>query len=166
MTAATPAPLVPTPPSASLSAPRRSVGRRVLRGLGAAALAGLVAGLAARLLMRLANLVVGGETGFSWPGTAMIVVLFVLAAIPGAVTVALGARRTGGVLLALGSAFLAWQCVVIGVQDLGAEELTGPQTAAVVAIAAGFAVAVAGHGILAWRWAARVPGRRRAGTGS
>lgn len=156
MTAATPSPLVPTPPSASSAAARRSVGRRVLRGLGAALLAGLASGLAARLLMRLANLVVGGETGFSWPGTAMIVVLFVLAAIPGALTVALGARRTGGVLLALGSAFLAWQCVVIGVQDLGAEELSGPQAAAVVAIAAGFAVAVAAEALLAWRWATRV----------
>jgi hypothetical protein len=153
MTAATPAPLVPTPPSASTAAPRGSVGRRILRGLSAALLAGLVAGLAARLLMRLANLLVGGETGFSLPGTAMIVVLFVLAAIPGALTVALGARRTGAVLLGLGAAFLAYQCVIVGVQDLGSHDLSGPQTAAVVAIALGFAVAVVGEALLAWRWA-------------
>jgi hypothetical protein len=166
MTAATPSRPSTTPTSVPSAAPRRSVGRRVLGGLRAALLAGLVAGLAARGLMRLAKLVTGEEAEFSWPGTTMIVVLFVLAAAPGALTVALGARRTGGVLLALGSAFLAWQCVVIGAQDLGTEELSGSQTAAAVAIAVGFAVAVVGQALLAWRWAVRAAGRRRPHAGS
>ncbi|WP_159792362.1 hypothetical protein [Puerhibacterium puerhi] len=159
MTAATPSrPATPPVPSPA-AAPRRSVGRRIGTGLAAALLAGLAGGLAARVLMRLANLVVGGETGFSVPGTAIIVVLFVLCAIPGALTVALGARRTGAVLLGLGAAFLAYQCVLVGVQDLGSHHLSGPQTAAVVAIALGFAAAVVGEALLAWRWATRAARR-------
>lgn len=165
MSAAIPSRPLPTPPAAQSPASRRPVGRRILRGLSAALLAGLVGGLAARLLMRLANLVVGGETGFSLSGTAMIVVLFVLAAIPGALTVALGARRTGAVLLGLGAAFLAYQCLIVGIQDLGAEELSGSQMAAVVGIALGFAVAVAGEALLAWRWAARALGTRQSAAG-
>lgn len=135
---------------------RRRLGRRALLGAGAALLAGVVAGLAARGLMRLATLAVDGDTGFSVAGTAMICVFFGVAVLPGAVARATGARRTGAVLVVLGAAFVAFQCVMIGVQDLGHEEIAGPALAAVVAIAAGFALAVAGLGLLAWRLSSAV----------
>ncbi len=146
----------PAGSSTALPRPRRRLGRRALLGAGSALLAGLVAGLAARGLMRVAALAVDGDTGFSVVGSVMICVFFGVAVLPGAVVRATGARRSGGVLIALGTALVALQSVMIGVQDLGHEEISGPTLAAVVAVTAGFAVVVAGLGVLAWRWASAV----------
>lgn len=137
----------------------RSRPTRALLGVGAALTAGLAAGLAARGLMRLAVLAVDGDPGFSVVGTAMIGVFFGVAVLPGTVARAMGARRTAVALLILGTGLVAFQSVVIGVQDLGQETLTGPTLAAVVAIAVGFAVVVAALGLLAWRGGAAAAGR-------
>lgn len=149
----------PADPSPAPPRARRGLGRRILLGAGSALLAGFVAGLAARGLMRLAALAVEGDTGFSVVGSAMICVFFGVAVLPGAVVRAAGARRTGAVLVVLGAALVASQSVVIGVQDLGHAELAGPRLAAVVAIAAGFAVVITSLGVLAWRLASAVAGR-------
>ena len=150
-----------SPPTRRSRRTRRPVGQRVLLGLAAALAAGLVAGLAARALMRLATLAVGGDTGFSVAGTAMIVVIFVVTALPGAVARAQGARRTAAALLTLGSGFVAFECVAIGTQDLAEVELAGTTLTAVIAIAAGFAVVVVAQALLAWRFAAAMTAERK-----
>ncbi len=154
MTATSPATVQPT-----TAAPRRpGVPARVLAGLGAALLAGAVAGAVARALMRLINLV-GGEQGeFSVVGTAMILLVFGVAMIPGAVARALDARRTAVVLLTLGAGFVAFQGTVIATQDLAALDLgdlaTG-QWLALAAILVAFAASFVGLAVLAWRFAGR-----------
>lgn len=63
-------------------------------GAGAGPAAQLAAGPVARLMMRLATVAGDGGTSFSLGGTAAIVVMFVAAAVPGAI---LAPWRTGGV---------------------------------------------------------------------
>lgn len=130
-----------------------AVGRAVLIGLGAALLAGLIAGLAARGLMRLATLAVGGEGEFSVAGTAMIAVFFGVAVVPGAVARALDARRTSVVLLVLGAGLVAFEAVSIASQDLAEAHIAGTTTIAIAAIGIGFVVAIVGLAWLAWRFA-------------
>jgi len=148
----------PTAPSQEST---RSVRRRIFIGVGAALLAGVISGLVARGLMRLATLAIGEEAHFTVGASAGIVALFAVVVMPGAVARALGARRTGVVLLSLGAGFVALQCVAIGTQDLGHVEFTPAVTAAMVAIGAGFLVAVVGLALLAWRFASSWTARPR-----
>lgn len=134
---------------------RRSIVAPVLVGVGAALLSGIAAGLVARGLMRLAALAVGADTAFSVEGTAMILLVFGVLMIPGAVARAFAARRTAVVLLALGAVAVAFGAVSTAVQDLSERTLTTSGAAWVAVIGVGFAVAIAGLAVLAWRIAAR-----------
>ncbi|WP_432930123.1 hypothetical protein ACQPZZ_07395 [Microbispora sp. CA-135349] len=64
----------------------KRLGRVIWAPVGAAVLSGLVIGAAARLLMRGIALAVGGLTGMSLAGTVGILVVFVVLALPAAVT--------------------------------------------------------------------------------
>lgn len=90
---------------------------RALAGAAAALTIGVLAGVTARVLMRLVAVVAGGETGFSLSGSLAIVALFVVAMLPGAVALGLGRRRTGAVLLWTGAALLLFQSAVIPLQE-------------------------------------------------
>ncbi|MEU0518432.1 hypothetical protein [Streptosporangium sp. NPDC006007] len=61
-------------------------GRIVGAALGAALLVGLGTGLVARLLMRAIKLAIGVDVEFSMAGTAGILIVFVVLAVPAAVT--------------------------------------------------------------------------------
>jgi hypothetical protein len=103
------------------TAPRRwtAVVRRAGAGLAAGLVAGVAMGLAARLMMRLATVAAGMPGHFSFAGTAGIVVVFVVVAVPGAILAALMRRRGRSALLVLGALLLAVPAVGIARTDLG-----------------------------------------------
>jgi hypothetical protein len=120
---------------------------RVVRRLGVAFLAGVGAGvlcgLAARLCMRLATLAAGQPGEFSWEGTTGIVVVFAIAALPGAILAGLLSGRFRWVLSILMSVLLCVPATAIASSDLGS--LDGLDTArwvAVLAAAAGVYVSI------------------------
>lgn len=141
------------PPAVPAQSVGRAAGRALVVGVGAGLLAGLVTGVVARGLMRLVTLVTGDDRQLTAVGTIGVVLYFAVPIIPGAVARALGARRTAVALLVLGAGYVALACVVIGVQDLGDVDLTANVVAVLVAIGIGFAVAVLGLALLAWRFA-------------
>lgn len=93
--------------------------KKVGAGVGAGLVAGLAAGLVARLMMRLATVAGDGGTSFSLSGTAAIVLVFVVAAVPGAVLAALVAHRWRAALLVVGSLFLCLPATGVASEDLG-----------------------------------------------
>jgi hypothetical protein len=111
-------------PAALGPAPGRwtAAARRSGAGVLAATAVGAVAGVLARVLMRLIALVAGGPTSFSVGGTVAIVLIFVVVVLPGAVACAFHLRRTGWALLRAAGALLLFQSVVIPLQ----EDLTPP----------------------------------------
>jgi hypothetical protein len=93
--------------------------RRLVAGLGSALVAGLLVGIASRLLMRLTTLAAGGSAGFSWSGSIGIVVVYVGAMIPGALLVAATGRRGSWWLLAAGAAFLCPPAIGVASEEVG-----------------------------------------------
>ncbi|SEK20430.1 hypothetical protein SAMN05444583_10141 [Rhodococcus maanshanensis] len=92
--------------------------RRLVAGVGSAVVAGVLVGIVSRLLMRVTTLAAGGSAGFSWSGSAGIVVLYVAAMIPGALLVATtGGRRSW--LLASGAAFLCLPAIGVASEEIG-----------------------------------------------
>lgn len=81
--------------------------RRLAVGLAAGVVAGVVCGGLARILMRALSVVADGETEFSWSGTFFIVMVFVIAAVPGAV-IAAGYRGRGRSLPLVVMSLLLW----------------------------------------------------------
>jgi uncharacterized membrane protein len=77
-----------------LQATRQGAGHAVAVGVVVALAVGSVVGLVARLLMRVVALATG-EPSFTWGGTLLVALVFVLAVLPGAVAAAVlrGRRR-------------------------------------------------------------------------
>jgi hypothetical protein len=94
------------------------VGRRLVVAIVAAAAAGTVVGLAARLLMRAVALAAHGTSHFTWTGTVIIVVVFAGAMLPGAMLAAL-ARRRRWLLLTTGAVFLLIPATGIATDEVG-----------------------------------------------
>ncbi len=130
--------------------PKRRFGRWILAILGAALVAGLVGGLAARLLMRAIALALGHDSGFSLAGTAGIVIVFVVLAVPAAATAAAASTviRTGGRWITAGVA--GWMSARTGIADaqtvVFAED---DRLLLIAALAAVFGALVVGFGQLA-----------------
>ncbi|WP_043501366.1 hypothetical protein [Georgenia sp. SUBG003] len=95
----------------------RQIGPRVAAGVLAALVLGVLAGGAARVLMRMLAVLSGDTPRFSAGGTLGVLLIFSLVMLPGAVARALGRRRSGTVLLALGAALLLFQSVSIPLQE-------------------------------------------------
>ncbi|MGI5288993.1 hypothetical protein ACQEVF_37380 [Nonomuraea polychroma] len=70
------------------------------------------------MLMRLATVAAGVETGFSWAGSLMIVFFFVAIMTPGAVFAAFTRRRRGLIPLMLCSGLLCVMGAGIAIEDL------------------------------------------------
>ena len=155
---------------------RRS--RQVATGILTAVVVGLVLGAAARALMRLVTVAAGQPGHFSWGGTAGIVAVYVLAALPGCVLAALTRRRGRSLLLVAGALFLCVPATGVASEEVTAESLSAWQWAGVLAAGAGvYATILAGPvlalGVLdrvlpreAPRVAVRVPGPRSGRTSS
>lgn len=97
----------------------RAVARRVGVGLAAAVVAGAAMGLVARLMMRLVVLAAGEPGQFSLAGTAAILVVFVVATVPGAVVAALVRRRGRSAVLYAFAVLLCVPTTGIARVDLG-----------------------------------------------
>ena len=119
----------------------------MVRRLGRAVVAGLVAGVAcgvvARLCMRLATLAVGEPGEFSWAGTTGIVVVFVVAALPGAVAAAFMRGRFRWAVAILLSILLCVPATGVAAADLGSlDGITTGQRVGALTAAAGVYLAI------------------------
>jgi len=139
--------------------------------LRAAALAALIVGgltgVAARILMRLIKLAFDRPVEFSLPGTAIILLVFVVALMPAALCSALARRsgwvhraiRASGVLLSAGYLFVV--AAQMAIED-GTESfpgLPGFRVALVVALFAVFAAVIVLAALVTARVAARLSDR-------
>ncbi|HEX5996335.1 MAG TPA: hypothetical protein VFY84_14435 [Jiangellales bacterium] len=132
------------------------VARRIGVGLSAAVVAGMAAGLVARLMMRLAAVAVGEDGHFSLAGTAGILVAFVVVAVPGAVLASLVRRRGRSALLVAGALFLCVPATGVAGEDLGGlVGLSGVQWAGVGLATVGVYAAILLQPVLALRLIAR-----------
>ncbi|WP_225752871.1 hypothetical protein [Actinotalea sp. Marseille-Q4924] len=119
---------VPTSPTAPVAPPAGTTSRHpsralrilrvVARGLALALLVGTLGGAAARLWMRLFSVVLGHETGFSWPGTIGVVLVFTVVWVPAALAVVATRRRWRLVPLALAVLLLWYGSALNALADL------------------------------------------------
>ena len=117
--------------------------RRTALGVAAAVAAGVVLGVTARLMMRLATLATGREAEFSLGGTVGILLIFVLAALPGAVVASLVRGRGRSVLLVICAVLLCVPATGVAGTDLGElEGLSGVQWTGVVMATVGVYAAI------------------------
>jgi hypothetical protein len=93
--------------------------RNVALGVVAAMAAGAVVGAFARVLMRLVTVAAGHEAGFSWAATLGIVLVFVIAMVPGAVVAALTTHRLRWLAPIAGAVLLCVPAAAIASSDLG-----------------------------------------------
>lgn len=91
---------------------------RIGVGIAAAVAAGVVCGGAARIMMRLVNVVAGLESSFSLGGTLGIMMIFSLFALPGSLLAAFRRRRGRSALLVVGSLALCVPATAIAAGDL------------------------------------------------
>jgi hypothetical protein len=92
----------------------------VVRGIAAAVLGGLVGAVLTRGLMRLVMLVAGGDTTFTWLGTAFIAIFYIVFLTPGAIALAWSRARWPLVLFGLGAVAIPVQAAGIATTDLAA----------------------------------------------
>jgi hypothetical protein len=95
------------------------VGIRLGMGALAALVAGAAAGAVARALMALVSLAADGTTTFSWTGTSFILLVYVLAMLPGGVIAGLTTRRLRWVLPVAGALFLCLPAVGVARAEVG-----------------------------------------------
>ena len=120
-----------------------TVVRRVVIGMAADAAAGLVLGAVARLMMRLATVAAGEDGEFSLAATAGILLVFVIATVPGAILASLVSRRGRSALLVVGAALLCVPATGVAAEDLGQlDGLSGAQWAGVGLATVGVYVAI------------------------
>jgi hypothetical protein len=94
--------------------------KRCMVGVAAALAVGVVCGGVARILMRVMVVAAEEETTFSLAGTAAIMVVFAVFALPGAVLAALTRRRWRSVVLVLGGLAMCVPTTGIAQVDLEA----------------------------------------------
>lgn len=118
--------------------------RKIGVGIAAAIVTGAVLGLCARVMMRLAAVAAGHEGApFTLGGTFGIVMIFVVAALPGAVLAALVDRRGRSVLLVVCAVLLCVPATAVAGTDLaGVGPLSATQWVGVGAATAGIYVAI------------------------
>jgi hypothetical protein len=92
--------------------------RKVVAALVTAFAVALLLGGVARVLMRLVTVAAGHVPGFSWPGTAGILAVFFVAALPGTLAAAF-VRRRRWMGLAVGSALLCIPATGVASEELG-----------------------------------------------
>jgi hypothetical protein len=131
-------------------------------GLGAALLAGLLMGAVARLMMRLVTLSAGHPGEFSLLGTVMILVVFVVPMLPGALLASLWRGRGRWLLLVAGTGLLLVGATGVALTDIGdVSDLPAARWVGLAASAAGVFAAILALPVLTLRLLDR--GGRRAG---
>ena len=141
----------------------RRLVRAVARGVGAAAVGGLVGAVLTRGLMRLIMIVADGDTSFTWAGTALIALFYVVFLTPGAIALAWSTARWPLVLFGAGALAIPVQATGIATTDLGAVgPLSAGQWALLVPLLVAMAVVYALQAAIAFR-VARSGRREREG---
>ena len=138
----------------------------VLRSVVVAVVAGVVGGVAARLLMRAMAEVSHATTSFSVAGSAIIIAVFVVALLPGAVAAVISRGWPRWLLLGAGTLLLAFAAAGTARSDLdSALILTTYDRVMVGVVLCLFALIFVGQPILAARVADRLGshGRRNIG---
>ena len=135
--------------------------RKVAVGVTSALLAGVTLGAIARLMMRLTALAAGEPAHFSPAGSAVILLVFVVFALPGAVLAALVRRRGRAALLVVAALALCVPATgAASAEVTGVAALSGPALTGVVLSTAGVYAAVLALPVLTLRLVARGLGRR------
>ncbi len=112
-------------------------------GVAAGLVAGVLLGAVAPVMMRFAAIAVDLERHFSLAETAVILAVFVVVTLPGAVVAAVSRRRARWVVLALGALLLCVPAAGLASGDLGdVGELTSGQQAALACAVAGVFAAI------------------------
>jgi hypothetical protein len=93
---------------------------RLGAGVAAAVVVGTGLGAVARLLMALVALSADGSSTFSWSGTTFILLIFVLAMVPGAAVAALTRHRLRWLLPGAGALFLCVPAIGVAGAEVGA----------------------------------------------
>jgi hypothetical protein len=136
----------------------------VVAGFVAALAAGVVDGVIARLLMRLYALSAGIEPHFSVVGSLGILIIFILAVLPGSIAAAWTRRWPSRVLVATGLIFLSYSAVVIGVEEsAGITGLTTLRMIVTALVVAALAAVIVAHSFLAPLLARRMASRLTSG---
>jgi hypothetical protein len=92
---------------------------RIGLGVLAALVAGAVLGAVSRGLMALVTLAGGGSPSFSWSGTAFILLLYVVVAVPGGLVAGLTTHRLRWLLPTAGAVFLCVPAVGVASAEIG-----------------------------------------------
>ncbi|WP_369131765.1 hypothetical protein [Modestobacter sp. I12A-02662] len=136
---------------------------RLGAGVAAAVLAGTALGAASRLLMALVALASGGPSSFTVSGTFSIVLIYVLAMVPGGAVAGLTTHRARWLLPVAGALFLCVPAVGVAGAEIGATTGFGPaQWLGVGAGTAAVFVTIALVPVVTVRLADRWLGRRGA----
>jgi hypothetical protein len=130
-------------------------------GALAALVAGVAAGAVARVLMALVSLAAEGSTSFSWTGTSFILLIYVLAMLPGGVVAGVTTRRLRWVLPIAGALFLCLPAVGVASAEVdGTGTFSALQWIGVATAGAGVFLTIAVLPLLTVRLADRWLGRR------
>jgi hypothetical protein len=117
--------------------------RKVGVGITSALLAGAALGALARLMMRLTALAAGEPAHFSLGGSAVILLAFVVFALPGAILAAVVRRRGRSALLVLAALALCVPAAgAASAEVTGVATLSGPALTGVVLSTAGVFVSI------------------------
>jgi hypothetical protein len=99
---------------------------RLGAGLAAAVLAGAALGAASRVFMALVGLASGGSSSFTVSGTFFILLIYVLAMVPGGAVAGLTTHRARWLLPVGGALFLCVPAVGVAGAEIGATAGFGP----------------------------------------
>lgn len=116
--------------------------RRIAVGIASALLVGTALGSLARLMMRLTALAAGEPAHFTPAGSALILLVFVVFALPGAVVAALVRRRGRSALLVIAALALCVPATGAASAEVNVAAMSGPALTGVVLSTAGVYVAV------------------------
>ncbi len=136
---------------------------RLGAGLAAAVVAGAALGAASRALMALVGVASGASSSFTASGTFFILLVYVLAMVPGGVVAGLTTHRARWLLPVAGALFLCVPAVGVAGAEIGATTGFGPaQWLGVGAGGAAIFVLIAVAPVATVRLADRLLGRRGA----
>jgi hypothetical protein len=126
--------------------------RAVVRGVGAAVIAGVVGAALTRGLMRAVILVADGDPQFTWAGTAFIALFYVVFLTPGAIALAWSRSRWPLFLFGAGAVAIPVQAAGIARTDLEAVgSLSTGQWTVLVVLFVGMAASYTVQAVIAYR---------------
>lgn len=135
-------------------------------GVAAAVVLGVVSAVVTRGLMRAVTLLTNGDPAFDPGGLLLIAVFYVVMLLPGCVALACSPARWPWWLFITGVAVLAFEAVVIGLQETaGTHDMSTGRWIGLMLVLLTMLATYAAQVLVAARWARRGLGDRRAVAG-